>query len=100
MYKATLSHRDPQQDKPLSLCLAELTDEEVFRLMRAFMRGKTTILEADEADALILMQWAQRMRMGACLLEMVLDGDLTPVVEAGVVKFGLPANAPQSRTIS
>jgi len=44
------------------------------RLMRAFTKGKTEILED---DALTLVQWAMAQRMGA----MVLDGDLTPIGE-------------------
>jgi hypothetical protein len=64
----------------------ELTDDEVLRLMQAFTAGKTEILED---DALTLVQWAQRIRMGAVVLAMVLDGDLTPVVEGGEVTVAL-----------
>lgn len=54
-----------------------LTDAEMLRLMRAFTEGKTEILET---DALTLVKWAQQMRMGNVVLQMVLDGDLTPIV--------------------
>jgi hypothetical protein len=36
------------------------------------------------------------MRMGVVVLEMVLDGDLTPLVEEGVVKPTIPAYARQT----
>jgi hypothetical protein len=60
----------------------ELAPDEMVRLIRAFTEGKTAILED---DALVLVQWAQQMRFGAMVLEMVLDGDLTPIVEDGKV---------------
>ena len=60
--------------------------------MQAFTAGKTEIVED---DAVALLRWAHEMRMGALMLDMVLNQELTPVVEAGVVKVGLPAQQPQ-----
>jgi hypothetical protein len=60
----------------------ELTPEELARLMRAFTEGKTEMLED---DALTLVQWAMAQRMGAVVLEMVLAGDLRPIVDGGKV---------------
>ena len=56
------------------------------RLLQAFCEGKTDILEE---DALILVKWAMAQRMGALVLAMVLDGDLTPTVEGGNVTVAL-----------
>jgi hypothetical protein len=64
----------------------ELTHDEMTRLLRAFIEGKTEILED---DALTLVTWAQEQRLGALLLEMVLDGKLTPIVDGSEVKLTL-----------
>ena len=68
------------------LAPVELSEYEVERLMRAFIKGKRCI---DEEDALVLVKWARDVRATNVLLDMVLQGELRPVVEAGVVKLGL-----------
>jgi hypothetical protein len=97
MHEAPVFHKGYRQDKQSSLRSVELTDDETFRLMRAFIQGNTGVLEE---DMLTLVQWAHHMRMGACMLEMILDGTLIPVVEGDEVKVRLPATAPQSRAMS
>jgi hypothetical protein len=61
----------------------ELTDYETQCLLKAFVHGKKEVLEE---DALTLVRWAMAQRMGAMVLEMVLDGELTPIVEGTEVK--------------
>jgi hypothetical protein len=91
MPEATVSHTTYRRATQSSLRPVELTDDEVFRLMRAFIQNNTGVLEE---DMLTLVQWAHHMRMGACMLEMILDGTLIPVVEGDEVQVRLPANAP------
>lgn len=86
MSQLKLSRKDTARVKrPLPADV--LTQHEVDRLLRVFVQDKTEILED---DALTLVKWVQGVRMGVLLLEMVLDGDLIPVVSEGVVKVGLP----------
>ena len=59
-----------------------LTQGETERLLRAFLADKTQVREE---DVFILARWAQRVRMEAVLLEMVLDGEVIPTVEDGEV---------------
>jgi hypothetical protein len=66
-----------------------LSDAEILRLMRVFTKGKRQVLED---DCVLLTQWAQQMKVSGMLLEMVLDGELTPVIEHGEVKLSLPTN--------
>ena len=70
-----------------------LTDAEMLRLMKGLTRGKSMIVEE---DALILARWAQQMRMGNVVLEMVLDGQLVPTIQEGEVYVGLPGMAGRS----
>ena len=65
----------------------ELTDQEVFLLMQAFTRDKTSITEE---DALTLCHWAQARKLGALTLQLVLAGPLRVAVEGTDVKLGLP----------
>ena len=65
----------------------ELTDDEVFQLMRAYTRDKTCITEE---DALTLCHWAQAQKFGAYVLQLVLAGSLRVTVDDGTVKLGLP----------
>lgn len=81
-----LSRNDTARVKrPLSA--DALPSHEVERLVRVFVQGKTAILEE---DILPFIQWARGVRWSALLLEMMLDGDISPVVEAGVVKLAVP----------
>ncbi len=51
-----------------------------------FVQGKTEVLED---DLMVFITWAQQIRMGAVVLDMVFKGDLVPVVDEGVVKVSL-----------
>jgi len=93
MKQATVSHNSPLQGQQPPLCPVELTDDEVFRLMRAFTQGKTEILDE---DALTLVQWARGICMGAFLLERVLEGALIPIVKEGVVTIAIPDSGEQA----
>jgi hypothetical protein len=62
------------------------TPEELQRLCAVFVQAKTEVLED---DLVVLITWAQQMRMGAVVLDMVFKGDLVPVVDEGVVKIRL-----------
>jgi hypothetical protein len=64
-----------------------LSQQEVTRLVDVYIRGKSEILED---DVLAVVRWATAQRMGIVILDMVLSGDLVPVVEDGEVKVGLP----------
>jgi len=68
---------------------AALTDDEMQRLLRAFLRGKT---EVPEEDIMLVVQWAIHQRMGAVLLDLALDGDLALMVEHGEVKVAMPVS--------
>ena len=66
----------------------ELTDHEVFLLMRAYTADKTCITEA---DALTLCHWAQAQKFGAYVLQLVLAGRLHIVVKEQEIRLrGLP----------
>jgi hypothetical protein len=86
------AHRAPAKGSPVRP--VELTEDELERLLGAFIEGKTEILED---DAVLLVQWAQHMRMGAMILQLVLDGELTPTVEHGEVKIALRASQAAAR---
>lgn len=94
MQDSQLSSKDAWMVKRPSLRHVELTQEEMERLLRAFTKGKTEILEE---DALTLVRWAHHMRMGAVVLDMVLAGDLIPVVDAGVIKVSVPDSGGPAR---
>jgi hypothetical protein len=83
------SHRAVTPVKRAPLRPVELTDDEMTRLLRVFLEGKTEVLED---EVLTLVTWAQTMRFGAFVLQMVLAGELTPVVENGEVHVALRAS--------
>jgi hypothetical protein len=68
----------------------ELSNTEVERLMRAFVVGKTEVLED---DCLTVLKWAMAQCMGAFLVELMLEGTVRPVVENGEVKVELATAA-------
>ena len=68
--------------KTPALSRGMLTEAEVFTLMQAFTLGKTEILEE---DAIALIRWAENMRLGAILVNMMLAGKVCPVVQDGIV---------------
>ena len=61
-----------------------LSDAELEHLLGAFCEGKTMILED---ECLVLVQWAQTIRLGGVALQMVLDGELTPSVQGTEVRL-------------
>ena len=85
--KAAILDQDAAQHKRH----CELTDEEVFQLMRAYTADKTCITEA---DALTLCHWAQQQKCGAYVLQLVLEGHLRVVVEGSEVKVALRRRMP------
>lgn len=55
----------------------ELTELETERLMHAFIKGKT---EVSEEDCMVLLKWAMTQRMGALMVEWMIEGSIRPVV--------------------
>jgi hypothetical protein len=55
----------------------ELTQDETERLLAVFVQGKT---EVAEEDCLTLVRWATEQRLGAALVEWMIQGDIKPVV--------------------
>ncbi len=55
----------------------ELTQDETQRLIHAFIKGKTEVLEA---DCMTLLRWAMAQRLGAAMVEWMIQGDIRPVV--------------------
>jgi hypothetical protein len=53
----------------------ELTQDETERLLHVFLQGKT---EVSEEDCLTLIKWATAQRMGAALVEWMIQGDIRP----------------------
>ena len=80
--KTALCSHDGGADKHTSHLPLLLTAAEAVELMRAFTAGKTAILEE---DALMVLGWANAMRLGALLLQMVLEQRAYPVIENGAV---------------
>ena len=62
--------------RPL-LRLVELTELETERLIHAFIKGKT---EVSEEDCMALIKWAMTQRMGAFMVDLMIQGAITPVV--------------------
>jgi len=65
---------------------AALSAAEVLQLMQAFTAGKTAVLED---DCVTLLRWAVAQRVGNAVLDLVLEGTLTPVVEGAEVTLEL-----------
>ena len=57
------------------------------RLLYAFTRGKSEVLEE---DCLLLVRWAMDQRLGAMLVEMILAREVVPSIHAGQVCVALP----------
>ena len=72
----------------------DLTDKDVFQLMETFTRDKTLVTEE---DCLILCRWAQARKLGAYVLQLVLEGRVAVTVEADTVKLGPLAPHPRER---
>ena len=80
MRKAPVFHTSQAPVKRPLLRPVELTPDELTRLLQAFVAGKTEVLEE---DCLTLVQWATAQRMGALVVEMILDGEVIPHVKTG-----------------
>lgn len=83
-----------EQVKHLPLPPVELTPEEMERLLRGFLQGKT---EVTEDECLAVVKWAMEMRIGMAVLELVMEGELVPMVDAGEVKVAIPAHGGHTR---
>jgi hypothetical protein len=55
----------------------ELTEFETERLLHAFIQGKSQV---DEADCMTLLRWAMAQRLGALMVEWMIEGSVRPVV--------------------
>jgi hypothetical protein len=55
----------------------ELTQDETQRLIHAFIKGKTEVLEE---DCMTLIKWAMAQRLGALMVEWMIEGSIRPVV--------------------
>jgi hypothetical protein len=55
----------------------ELTEFETQRLLHAFTQGKSQV---DEEDCLTLLRWAMEQRLGAVMVDLVIEGRVRPVV--------------------
>ena len=82
MKKTQVCQKPARPDKHTSHPPLLLTADETVELMRAFTAGKTAIRED---DAMQVCAWANAMRMGAMLLQMVLEQRAYPVIENGAV---------------
>ena len=89
MSKTAVFHSGADPVKRPLLRPVELTEDELTRLLQAFVAGNPDIVEE---DALTLVQWATAQRLGAMVVEMILQGDLVPSVHAGQVLVGLPGH--------
>ena len=61
-----------------------LTDAEMERLVSAFCEGKSAVLED---DVLTVARWAEKVKFEHLILNMILRGQLRPVLLAGEVGF-------------
>lgn len=61
-----------------------LSDSEAEWLIKALLRSQGTVTE-EECQTLIV--WAQHARIDYCLLKLVLDGKVAPMIEDGTIKF-------------
>jgi hypothetical protein len=89
MSKPRVFHSPRVPVKPTRLAPVELSDAEVEGLMRAFIQGKTEIVED---DAMTLLCWATRQRMGALLVDMIIRGEIQPIVKGHEVFVALPGH--------
>ena len=80
MYETTIPTQGPSVKTPPRL----LTDAEMERLVSAFCEGKSTILED---DLLLVARWAEKVKFEHLMLNMILRGQLRPVLLAGEVGF-------------
>ena len=87
MRKAPVFHTSQAPVKRALLRPVELTPDELTRLLTAFVAGKT---EVCEADAHTLVTWATAQRMGALIVEMILEGTVVPSVKDGEVLVSVP----------
>jgi hypothetical protein len=70
------NHSRAAVKRPL-LRSVELTEFETQRLLHAFTQGKEQV---DEADCMTLLKWAMAQRLGAAMVEWMIQGDIRPVV--------------------
>ena len=67
----------------------ELTEFETQRLLHAFTQGKEQV---DDADCLTLLRWAMEQRLGAVMVDLVIEGRVKPVVRGSdVMVEAMPA---------
>lgn len=86
MHKAGVLQNGTGPVKP-ALTRGELSEREIEQLMIVFTRGKTEVLED---DAIRLLEWANRARQEAMLVDMVLCGAIVPSVKEGKIYVRLP----------
>jgi hypothetical protein len=66
----------------------ELTPHETERLIQTLLQGQRPVTEA---DCVTLLRWATEQRFGALLVEMMIAGEMRPVVEGQEVTVALPS---------